>query len=164
MELSRWRERCQSVARGALYRLIDRAQRWLGIGMYQPGELALGARGEAIAKRYLQRHGYRCLEASYRSWVGEIDLVMLDHRQLVFVEVKTWRAAGAGEGPADSVDQRKQWQLTRCAQEYLTRYRLWNQPARFDVVAIVLDPARRHPDSIRHYRGAFEASEDRRPP
>lgn len=49
MELSRWREGCQSVARGALYRLIDGAQRWLGIGMYQPGELALGARGEAIA-------------------------------------------------------------------------------------------------------------------
>ncbi|MFN9551931.1 MAG: YraN family protein, partial [Pirellulaceae bacterium] len=47
-------------------------------------------------------------EASYRSWVGEIDLVMLDHRPLVFVEVKTWRAAEAGEGPADSVDQRKQ--------------------------------------------------------
>jgi len=164
MELSRWREGCQSVARGALYRLIDGAQRWLGIGMYQPGELALGARGEAIAKRYLQRLGYRCVEASYRSWVGEIDLVMLDHRQLVFVEVKTWRAAEAGEGPADSVDQRKQWQLTRCAEEYLTRYRLWSQPARFDVVAIVLDPGSRLPDSITHYRSAFESTEDRRLP
>jgi putative endonuclease len=162
MELSRWREACQSLARGAFYRVFDRAQRLLGTGMYRPGDLALGARGEAIAKRYLQRLGYRCVEAGYRSWVGEIDLVMLDRRQLVFVEVKTWRAAEAGEGPADSVDQRKQWQLTRCAQEYLTRYRLWHQSARFDVVAIVLDPRSRYPDSITHYRSAFESTEDRR--
>ena len=162
MELSWWREGCESVTRGALYGWIDRAQRFLGTGMYSPGGLALGARGEAIAKRYLQRLGYRCVESSYRSWVGEIDLVMLDRRQLVFVEVKTWRAAESGEGPADSVDQRKQWQLTRCAQEYLTRYRLWNQPARFDVVAIVLDPGRRHPDSIKHYRNAFESSDELR--
>ncbi len=162
MGLSRWREGCQSVARAAIYSLIDRAQRSLGAGMYRPGGTALGARGEAIARRYLQRLGYRCLEAGYRSWVGEIDLVMLDRRQLVFVEVKTWRAAEAGEGPADSVDHRKQWQLTRCAQEYLTRYRLWNLPARFDVVAIVLDPGRCHPDSITHYRSAFESCEDRK--
>lgn len=161
MELSRWREGCLRVARGSFYRLIDRAQRGLGTGMYRPGCLALGARGEAIAKRHLQGLGYRCVEAGYRSWVGEIDLVMLDQRQLVFVEVKTWRAAAPGEGPADSVDHRKQWQLTRCAQEYLTRYRLWNQPARFDVVAIVLDPGRCHPDSITHYPNAFESIDER---
>ena len=51
----------------------------------------LGQRGEAAAARYLRRRGYKVLARGDRLGPGELDLVMLDRRTIVFVEVKTRR-------------------------------------------------------------------------
>ncbi len=69
--------------------------------------------------------------------VGEIDLVMRDADEWVFVEVRSRRGAGFG-GAAGSITATKQARLRRAAQTYLLQVfgqRAW--PAcRFDVVAI----------------------------
>lgn len=68
---------------------------------------------------------------------GEIDLVMIDGTDFVFVEVRS-RASARFGGAAASVDLRKQRRLALAAQLFLSgRFgpRAW--PAcRFDVVAI----------------------------
>lgn len=94
-----------------------------------------GARGEAAAEKFLRRRRYTILERNYRCPLGEADLVALDGSVVVFIEVKTRAGAGAGS-PFDAVDTRKQRQLVRVANYYLSRHRLHGRDARFDVVGV----------------------------
>jgi len=93
-----------------------------------------GARWEALAREHLERHGLRLVEQNYRCPGGEIDLVMRDGEELVFVEVRFRRSVRYGCA-AESVDQRKQGRLREAALSFLQRQRS-NAPCRFDVVAI----------------------------
>ena len=49
----------------------------------------LGDRGEQAAARYLRQHGYRILQRGYRNPFGEVDLIALFERRIIFIEVKT---------------------------------------------------------------------------
>ena len=115
----------------------------------------LGQRGEAAAARYLRRLGYKIVARSDRAVLGEIDLVAVDGRTIVFIEVKTRASHDAGH-PAEAVDRAKQQRLSRLALAYLRRHDLLEYPARFDVVAITWPATGRHPH-IEHIIGAFEA-------
>jgi putative endonuclease len=116
----------------------------------------LGSRGERVAAKFLQRLGYRILERSHLQRLGEIDLIAVDGRCIVFVEVKTWSTVEQGD-PADAVDHRKQERLTRAALIYLKKRRLLEQPARFDVISVVWPAHARAKPQIRHFINAFEA-------
>jgi putative endonuclease len=115
----------------------------------------LGKRGEQAAARHLKRHGFIIVARGDRGRLGEIDLVAIDQRTVVFVEVKTRTSHDAGH-PADAVDRNKQRQLTRAARGYLKRHDLADHSARFDVVAITWSDPRK-PPQIEHFRNAFEA-------
>lgn len=115
----------------------------------------LGRRGEDAAARFLQRRGYKILARGRRLASGELDLVALDGRTIVFVEVKTRTSADAGH-PADAVDAVKQRKLTRLAVTFMKRHGLLEFPARFDVVAITWPDGRGRP-TIEHFKNAFEA-------
>jgi putative endonuclease len=114
----------------------------------------LGDEGERLAARYLRRKGYKILARRYRTALGELDLVARDGDCIVFIEVKTRRDELAGQ-PHEAVDARKQAQLTRLALAFLKRYRLLEQPARFDVVSIIWEGISREPQIV-HYQNAFE--------
>ena len=116
----------------------------------------LGQRGEAAAARYLRRRGYKVLARGDRQGPGELDLVMLDRRTIVFVEVKT-RQSHDGGHPAEAVDEHKQHRLTRAAVTFLKRYGLLNRPARFDVVAVTWPEGKWFP-TVEHIPNAFEAA------
>ena len=115
----------------------------------------LGERGEAAAARYLKRLGYKIVARGERGRLGEIDLIAIDGRTVVFVEVKTRQSQDAGH-PADAVDADKQRRLTRLAMAFLKRHGLLEYPVRFDIVAVTWPDDRRRP-AIEHFRGAFEA-------
>jgi len=116
---------------------------------------SLGDRGENAAERFLRRHGFQILERRVRGQLGEIDLIAVDGRTIVFVEVKTRRSHAKGH-PAEAVDARKQRKLTRLALVWLKRHGLLHHAARFDVVAVTWPRDQRHP-TIEHYRNAFDA-------
>jgi putative endonuclease len=116
----------------------------------------LGQRGEAEAARYLRRLGYKIVAQGSRSQLGEVDLVAVDGRTVVFVEVKT-RESLAGGHPAEAVNAEKQRRLTRLALAYLKRHDLLENPARFDVVAITWPADARRP-TIEHFASAFPAT------
>lgn len=115
----------------------------------------LGNEGEREAARFLRRQGFRILARSYRTPLGEIDLIAADGTTTVFVEVKTRRSSQAGQ-PFEAVDRLKQLQLTKLALAYLKSKGWLEQPARFDVVSIVWSESGAAPE-ITHYRNAFEA-------
>ena len=95
----------------------------------------LGAKGEAIAVRYLESRGYRILERNYRIRLGEIDIIAEQGAHLVFIEVKT-RSDTLFGSPFESVTVPKQRQLSKVALEYISKRGWHNRPARFDVVGV----------------------------
>jgi len=125
---------------------------WTWIGNWRTPQ-PLGKRGEAAAARFLKRLGYHVVARSERDMLGELDLIAIDQRTIVFVEVKTRKSHQAGH-PAEAVGDAKQRRLTRLALGYLKRHDLLEQRARFDVVAITW-PNPQEPPVIEHYRNAF---------
>ena len=117
----------------------------------------LGARGELIAVWYLRCRGFTILRRSWRTYLGEIDLIAVRRHTLVFVEVKTRRTHDRGH-PAEAVTLAKQQQLTRLAMEFLKRHHLTNCRTRFDVIAITW-PKQHWWPHIEHYVNAFEATQ-----
>ncbi|UCE31832.1 MAG: YraN family protein [Burkholderiales bacterium] len=110
----------------------------------------LGREAEDRALALLVAHGLEPVARNVRYRFGELDLVMRDGAELVFVEVR-WRAGRAFGGAAASVTPAKQRRLRHAAQRFLLLAcgaSRW--PAcRFDVVAL-------GPDGAQWLRGAFE--------
>ena len=67
---------------------------------------SFGERGEDAAARYLKRQGFRILERGHDSPLGEIDIIAVDGRTVVFVEVKTRASTDAGH-PTEAIDDRQ---------------------------------------------------------
>lgn len=95
-----------------------------------------GESGEQIALSYLQRKGLTLVHRNYRCKGGELDLVMLDGRTLVLVEVRMRKNDRFG-GAAASITPAKQRRIITAGKHLLvTRRDLASHAARFDVVAI----------------------------
>jgi putative endonuclease len=116
-------------------------------------EKSLGDRGEDVAAKFLKRQGYHILGRGLDSPLGELDIVAVDGRTVVFVEVKTRQSDNAGR-PSEAIDQRKEQRMTQAALAYLKSNRLLEYSARFDVVAITWPEKVRQP-TIEHFRNAF---------
>ncbi len=116
---------------------------------------SLDRRGERAAERCVRRLGYKIVARRERGRLGELDLVAVDKRTIVFIEVKTRRSHDKGH-PADAVDADKQQRLTRLALAYLKRHGLLEYSARFDVVAVTWPNGAKQP-TIDHYKNAFPA-------
>jgi putative endonuclease len=114
-----------------------------------------GTRSERAAARYLLRLGWRILARNYTCPHGELDLVAVEDRCVVFVEVRSTESENS-ERTAASVDDAKQNRLTRLALCFLQEKNLLGCAARFDVLILSWPPGQREP-AIEHHRGAFEA-------
>ena len=115
---------------------------------------SLGRRGEDAAAKFLRKLGYVIVARGHRDRIGEIDLIAVDGRTVVFVEVKTRTSQDAGH-PAEAVDDDKQRRLTKLALAYMKRHDLLECSARFDIVAITWPSAKAAP-KIEHFKNAFE--------
>jgi len=116
------------------------------------GRAQLGQAGERYAERFLRKNGYRIVTRNYRCGVGELDLVALDGRTIVFVEVKT-RTTDSHADPQDAVTPTKQHRLANAAQAFIHHTRSHGRAYRFDVVAITM--AGDKPGKIEHFPNAF---------
>ncbi len=117
----------------------------------------LGQKGERAAERHLLAKNYVIIERGFQDKFGEIDLIAINDKTIVFVEVKT-RTSDVDGSPAEAVDDIKQLRLTKTAKGYLKWHRLTECQARFDVVAITW-PDQNRPPKITHYENAFEPVE-----
>ncbi len=116
---------------------------------------ALALAGEAFAVEHLERLGYEIVARNHRTRFGELDVVARNDDTLVFIEVKTQRAA-PGLDPWRSLHERKRTQVRRMAAAYLADVteRPRGLELRFDAVAVVID-ARGRLVSVDHLEGAF---------
>ena len=95
----------------------------------------IGSCYENLAADFLTEHGLHIRERNYRCRIGEVDLIAMDGKYLVFVEVK-YRTTGVSGYPAEAVDARKQQTIAKCAMHFLMKQGNDDVPCRFDVVAI----------------------------
>lgn len=101
-----------------------------------PAHLQRGQAAEQQALTHLEQHGLKLYTRNYHCPHGEIDLIMRDQGQLVFVEVRFRQSSRFGS-PAETVDTRKQAKLRATAEHFLQHHRGENRHGcRFDVVAI----------------------------
>ncbi|MFM8734771.1 MAG: YraN family protein [Pirellulales bacterium] len=118
-----------------------------------PSRDELGRRGEDEAAAYLRRLGYRIVGRRERILRGDIDIVALDDRTVVFVEVRTRSATTHGH-PAETVGRAKQLRIATLANAYIRRHRLQDTSVRIDVVAVTFDAEGRA--VVEHYQNAFD--------
>jgi putative endonuclease len=115
--------------------------------------LGLGNRGEELASAFLERNGFRIVERNFRCKGGEVDIIARDGKTIVFIEVKSRRTLTYGV-PQLAVTPFKQRQISKAALTWLSKKRLHDSPARFDVIAILLENYYSH--QIEHIRNAFD--------
>jgi putative endonuclease len=119
--------------------------------------LSTGRRAEQLVADRLEAAGWRIVARNDRSRQGELDIVALEGRTLVFVEVKAGRAGAAfgPERPVLSVGPRKQLQVRRLAAAFMSRRDLpYYDGIRFDAVGVTVDRAGRAVD-VEHIEAAF---------
>jgi putative endonuclease len=97
----------------------------------------LGRLGEDAAAAALAARGYVIIRRNVRSRGGEIDLVAVHGRELVFVEVKTRTGTDLGR-PFDAVHPGKQRRLVRLARAFMHREGFGNRSCRFDAVGVMV--------------------------
>ncbi len=97
--------------------------------------MKLGQKGESTAQKFLKKNGYRIVEQNYKNPVGEIDIIAVEGKTLVFIEVKTRESIDYGP-PFEAVNRAKKRKIANVALLYLKRFKKL-PPCRFDVVSIL---------------------------
>ena len=112
----------------------------------------------------LQKTGMRFLERNWRCPHGEIDLILDDHGELVFVEVKSRLTRSVSGAPRtvrpgslfDNITLLKQKRLRLLVELYLASYYRKQRPSvRIDVVGVLLDGQSLRLLQIEHIRAAI---------
>lgn len=114
----------------------------------------VGRLGERHARLLLEGRGYSFVTSNWHCRSGELDLVMLDGDELVFVEVKTRRGERAGRAD-DAISHSKGAKLLATGEWFVSEHpehhaRVW----RVDLVAVTID-ARTGVTNANHYINAI---------
>ncbi len=113
----------------------------------------LGHLGEQIAAQYLMKRGYTLLASNWRCKGGEIDLVARHGSSIVFVEVRTRRAASV-DTAFESITPRKRQRLLAAIHTYLAETRLESEDWRVDIIAVAV--RRSSPPIVEHLENGLD--------
>jgi putative endonuclease len=111
-----------------------------------------GRKNERLAEKFIRRKGMKILARNWRCKTGEIDLIALDGKTIVFVEVKSRRSED-NLPPEAGITSAKRKHLIRAAKWFINMKKAWDLVYRFDVIAVI-DEGKSRP-VIRHTPYAF---------
>ena len=97
----------------------------------------IGKLGEDIAVNYLKQKGYKILDRNFESRQGEIDIIALDKKEIVFIEVKT-RTSNRYGYPSEAVNKIKQKHMLQTIKYYLYVRNLNDKFVRIDVIEVYI--------------------------
>ncbi len=112
----------------------------------------LGAGGEIEAANYLEKKGFRIVERNLRIGGSELDIIAVDGKFLVFIEVKSRSSTDHG-APEEFVDDRKIKKLIAGAKLFSARKEFRDMYIRFDIVSVIYEG---EVFKIDHLENAFE--------
>jgi putative endonuclease len=96
--------------------------------------LKQGEDAEIACRDYLRSQGLKLVDKNFSCRQGEIDIIMLDKKVLVFIEVRFRKNNNFGGG-LESITASKQLKLRKTAELYLQQNSQYEN-ARFDVVSM----------------------------
>lgn len=109
---------------------------------------SVGKDYEQKALTYLERYGFQVVERNFSCRQGEIDIIGIHKRQLVFVEVKYRRNMTAGY-PEEAVNLKKQKKICRTSDYYRLCHPAYGRmQMRYDVVAICGEDLKWHQNAF----------------
>jgi len=113
-----------------------------------------GQKAEQLALRHLQKQGLQLLKQNFHCRQGEIDLIMSQDENIIFIEVRQRSQTRHGSA-LESITQQKQQRIIHTAHYYLQQHpKQASQPCRFDVVAI---DGEENQEKIQWLQNAFQA-------
>lgn len=112
-----------------------------------PNLRRIGAEAEDRAADFLLGLGYTIVTRRFKSSRGEIDIIALDGKTLVFVEVKFRN--NPNSLPEEAVDEKKIKHFAKAAEEYVYKSEMQECPMRFDMIAVTPSELRHHVDAFR---------------
>ncbi len=98
----------------------------------------LGKIGEDIAANYLTRLGYKIIERNFECRQGEIDIIALHKKELVFIEVKTRTNISYGEA-SEAVNKFKRKHLLNSIKHYIYKRNLEDEYIRIDIIEVYIN-------------------------
>lgn len=111
----------------------------------------IGLLGEDTACQFLLNNGYSILERNWRFSKAEIDIIAMNNKVLVFVEVKAKSYTYYG-APEESISPYKENLIFDAANQYMFKIKHeWE--IRFDIISIVFDKDLK--PTITHFKDAF---------
>ncbi len=99
--------------------------------------LKVGRVGEEKAIEMLIEKGYEIVEKNKKNDYGEIDIIVMDGKEVVFIEVRSRTGEKFGS-PEETIRKRKKDKIKKNAQAYMSFKNLKNR-YRVDVVCIVFN-------------------------
>ena len=111
-----------------------------------------GKLGEDIAVNYLKQNRYTILDRNFECRQGEIDIIALDKKEIVFIEVKT-RTSNKYGTPSEAVNKIKQKHMLQTIKYYLYIRNLSDEFIRIDVIEVYIN---NNVYKVNHIKQAFE--------
>ncbi len=108
--------------------------------------------GEELAANYLSKKGYKIIERNFECKQGEIDIIALYGKELVFVEVKTRTDMSYGEA-SEAITIFKLKHLINSIKYYLYTRNLQDEFIRIDVIEVYV---KNNKIKINHIKKAIE--------
>jgi putative endonuclease len=109
-----------------------------------------GKKGEDIASTYLEAQNISILERNWRYKRAEIDIIGMDGKTLIFIEVKT-RTDDILDRPENAVNTKKRTLMIKAAIAYMHHIK-HDWAIRFDIISVIL---RKEKPQIDHFKDAF---------
>ncbi|MEZ5470541.1 MAG: YraN family protein [Marinicella sp.] len=114
---------------GTISQWLNRAINTLILRKVNRGDFA-----ERKAEKFLYSKGLKILHRNFLTKGGEIDLVMSDGNEWVFIEVR-YKQSDEWTDPAESITKQKQQKIIKTAQQYLLKFdQAGKRTCRFDVI------------------------------
>ena len=114
----------------------------------------IGQKGEEIACETMRKKGFRVVNTNWKFGHLEMDVIAVNRKQIVFVEVKTRTTAFGGKRPEEYADEPKRRRIAAAANAYIKLHQIELVP-RFDIIGITMDPNTYEVKELTHLEDAF---------
>lgn len=98
----------------------------------------IAVKGEDLACNFLKNKGYKIIDRNFRKGYGEIDIICIKNKTLIFVEVKT-RTSNLFGAPIEAINYFKLKSLIKTAEFYSHLHPELPKALRLDAVSVMLD-------------------------
>ena len=114
----------------------------------------VGNIGEEIACQIMRKKGFRILETNWIFGHLEMDIIAINRKEIVFVEVKTRTSTYSQKRPEEYVDDLKKRRMVAAANAYI-KINAIEQVPRFDIIGLIMNPLTHEIIESTHLEDAF---------